>query len=106
MPVGYPVDAPVLPGVYPLYGFFTAPDVLTPMEAVDGGATPGAALAVENSGETAAGGMISLEDGIPTGDSKPLISDLGGVIAAIAGASPGNEYPWLPAELVTSGGVV
>ena len=64
-------------------------------DAVDGAVTAGAALAVENSGATAAGGIISVDAGTFTaGDSKPLMSDLGGVMAAIAGASEGKVNPW------------
>jgi len=69
-------------------------DGITSIDDVEGAVTLGAALAVENSGPTAAGGMISVGGGTLTaGDSNPLMSDLGGVIAAIAGASVGKVKP-------------
>jgi hypothetical protein len=50
-------------------------------------------LAVEKAGEVAAGGRISPAAAADAGLSKPLIFDLGGVIAAAAVPLVGNVKP-------------
>lgn len=59
----------------------------------DGVEASNAALAVENAGDVAAGGRISPDAAAGAGVLKPLVLDLGGVIAAVAVPLVGNVRP-------------